>query len=305
MMELLRTHWAMEPEALEKFIRQVLARLPALQLALEQGEDLGAETAFTPAAGRSIDGAREAGLPVQLIDNVAIVRLSGPMVKRASRFARFFGLTDMISVRRAIEAAVLDPAATELILSVDSPGGTVAGISDLVDGVREAKQHLPITTVVDGMAASAAYWVASQTDRIVLGRMDMVGSIGVVFGLYDFSKAFEEAGIEALLFSTGHYKGAGMVGTQITEEQRAEFQRMADQLFGYFLADVERGRGNRTPNLRELADGRVFIGEEAVRLGLADSVATFQETLDRLRTARSDDRPRRARADVALMGFSD
>jgi len=132
---------------------------------------------------------------------------------------------------------------------------------------------------VDGMAASAAYYVASQTEAIYAHRMDMVGSIGTIMMMYDWHEFYEKEGIEAVPIATGKYKAAGAEGTEITEAQRADFQRIVDAYYKDFLSMVSRGRGMTATQVKELADGRVFMPGESIANGLIDGIQTFEQTL--------------------------
>lgn len=234
--------------------------------------------------GPALDAARD-GLPVQVDGGVAVVQLMGPMYRRAGGMAaRYYGIAGTDATRMAIQAAVEDPDVEHILLRIDSPGGSVAGLDLLGDTVARAEK--PVTALVDGMAASAAYYVAAQADRVLLGRNDLVGSIGTRMLLYDYSKAFEQAGIEAVPIDTGPFKSAGAVGTEITDEQRADFQRIVDFYFTDFVGAVARGRELTEKAVRAVADGRLFTPDEALDAGLVDGVATFEEVRRDLRSRR-------------------
>jgi ClpP class serine protease len=168
--------------------------------------------------GPAMDAGRD-GLPIRVDEGVAIIPLMGPMMRRAGPIAARYGIAGTDGVRLAIESAVADDDVDQILLRIDSPGGSVSGLDQLGDAISAAKK--PVTALVDGMAASAAYYVASQADRIVLGRNDLVGSIGTRMMLYDFSRQFENDGVEAVPIDTGKHKSAGALGTKITDEQRA------------------------------------------------------------------------------------
>lgn len=234
-------------------------------------------------AGPADDASRD-GLPIRTMDGLAVVQLMGPMLRRAGPLARVFGIAGTDSVRLAIECALADASIDRILLRIDSPGGSVAGLDQLGDVIAGADK--PITALVDGMCASAAYYVASQADRIVAGQNDLVGSIGTRMMLYDFSKAFEKEGIEAVPIDTGKFKSAGAHGTEITEEQRADFQRVVDFYFEDFVSRVSRGRRLDEKKAREVGDGRLFPATEAMQLGLVDSTGTYKQILSEMRTPR-------------------
>lgn len=260
-------YWSIYPQAENDAAARVAAYLRHLA---EKGPD----------AGPANDASRD-GLPVHVDGALAIVPLMGVMMRRAGPYARYFGIAGTDATRMAIESAIADPDVERVLLRIDSPGGSVSGIDELADTVARADK--PIVAVVEGMCASAAYWVASHADRIVAGKNDLVGSIGARIMLYDYSQYFEEAGIEAVPIDTGKFKSAGALGTKITDEQRADFQRIVDYYGDAFVKSVSRGRNMAEPEVQKLADGRVFTQPEALAAGLIDGVSTYGETLREMR----------------------
>lgn len=231
-------------------------------------------------SGPALNGARD-GLPLRLTQGVAVIPVMGPMIRRAGPMARMFGIVGTDSVRLAIEAALADDDVREILLRFDSPGGSVSGLDQAGDVINAAEK--PIIAQVEGMAASAAYYLASQADQVFVGRSDLVGSIGTRMLLYDFSKAFEEAGIEPVVIDTGDFKSAGAPGTEITDAQRNDFQRIVDFYFADFVSVVARGRNMTEQQVREVADGRMFTPQEAQESGLIDGVSTLEQTLNSMR----------------------
>ena len=235
-----------------------------------------------PTAGPAMDADRD-GLPIRDAGGgLAVVTISGVMVRSVGPWGAFYGLAGIDDTRLAIESALADDDIDQILLRIDSPGGSMAGLSQLGDAISAAEK--PITAVIDGVGASAAYYVASHADSIVMGKTDLVGSIGVRMLLYDYSVAFSNEGIEAVPIDTGEHKSAGAMGTEITEAQRAEFQRIVDFHYADFTDRVAGGRGMTTEAVSELADGRMFTPPEALASGLVDSIGTFIETLRDLRS---------------------
>lgn len=235
-------------------------------------------------SGGPAEDAERAGLPIQTVKATAIIPIMGPIMRRAGFYGRMFGLTGSEDVRLAVQHALADPDIETILLRVDSPGGSVSGIAELVDVIAAADK--PVIAQVEGMAASAAYWIASQADSIKVGRMDLVGSIGARLMLYDYSKAFEDAGIEAVPIDTGEFKSAGAMGTVITDEQRADFQRLIDAAFDDFVADVAAGRDLTEKAVRAVGDGRLFTAQEAIASSLVDGISTIEQTLAEIESSR-------------------
>lgn len=214
-------------------------------------------------------------------DGVAIVRVRGVMVKDP------FWMDEIstIDITNNVRAAAADQSVTAIMLVIDSPGGSAGGIADLADAIYSARQSKPVVAFVDGMAASAAYWAASQASKIHLGRDGMVGSIGVYSVIRDWSEYHEKEGIKTHVIRTGAFKGTGVEGAPISEDELAEGQRVVNGFFEVFLADITRGRPLMSrERLLEVADGRVFIGQDAVTRGLADQAASFGTVFNSLRS---------------------
>ena len=213
---------------------------------------------------------------------VAIIELTGPLMKFGSSFSDG-GST--VRARREIRSAVNDEDVAAIVLKIDSPGGTVSGTFDLVDDVREAASRKPVHAFIEDLGASAAYAIASAATKVYANRTALVGSIGTFAVILDASTRAEQLGVKVHVVRAGEFKGAGTLGTEVTEEQLANFQRTVNDLNAEFLAAVQTGRNMAIDKVRELADGRVHIATEAMRLGLIDGIQTFDETLRQLAAA--------------------
>lgn len=252
------------------------------------------------AAGPTEDAARS-GLPIQKVGNKAIVRTSGPMIKEAG-FWTHYGFAGTRETEQALRSAQADHSIESILWVIDSPGGSVSGLSELVDAVKEIKQSKPIHVQVDGMLASAALWVASHATTIHANKRDMVGSIGARMMMYDYSEAFKENGLKAIPIDTGEHKSAGAQGTVITEEQQGEFQRIVDGFFNDFMSDLSNGRGVSMDALKSLADGRVFFAnEEPISSGLIDGIRSTRDAMIELSQYKDEENSRLARARVRAL----
>ena len=231
--------------------------------------------------GPAEDAERD-GQPIQVVGNTAVIPVSGPMIKSGGWFARWMGFASTSEITQAVKSALSDKDIDNIVLVMDTPGGSVSALAELGDTVKAAAQSKNVIAQVDGLTASAGYYVASQANKIYANRMDLIGSIGTRIDLYDYSKAFDQAGIEAIPVNTGDHKSAGMMGTEITKEQRAEFQRIVDGFFEDFKNTVIQGRGMSEKEFNAVADGRVFFAHEAIDLGLIDGVQGIEQTLSEL-----------------------
>jgi signal peptide peptidase SppA len=252
--------WLMDPSALHAMIDE-------------------ASTAMRVANNSSLRAALRTDVepePMAMDDGVAHIAIRGPMMRRVPAMLSAFGVeaTSTLEARNQVELAAADPAVREIVLHIDSPGGAVAGTVELADAVFEARKSKYVRAVGEGTVASAAFWVASQADQFEVERSTAVGSIGVFAKVTDTSALADGAGVQVHVVRSGIHKGAGEPGTPVTEEHLAAMQSNVDQLAGMFFDAIERSRGDRIHDLDTIFDGRVWFGEEATSLGLADGLTT-------------------------------
>lgn len=225
--------------------------------------------------------AEQAELRSQLTvqDGVAVIALHGVLMKHYSSMQES---TSTVVARRLVRGAVASRDVGAILLHIDSPGGTVAGMQELAGDIAAASQAKPMIAFCENLCASAAYWAASQAGKIVASPIALVGSIGTYGVIQDFSAAATLKGIKVHVVKAGAHKGAGVPGTEITAEQLAEHQRIVNELNGFFVRGVAAGRGIPLARAEELADGRVHIAAEAQRLGLIDGVQSLDATFTKL-----------------------
>ncbi|NJN53292.1 MAG: S49 family peptidase [Anaerolineae bacterium] len=168
-------------------------------------------------------------------------------------------------------AALRDPDIASIVIDVDSPGGQVGGVEELAAEIFDARGQKPITAVVNTLAASAAYWIASAADEIVISPSGQAGSIGVFLIHEDMSAALAAAGETVTLISAGKYKVEGNPFEPLTEEARGAMQEMVNEYYGMFTKAVARNRGVKVADVRNgFGEGRVVGAGQAVALGMAD-----------------------------------
>ena len=209
-------------------------------------------------------------------DGIAILSLHGPLMKPWSKY----GGTSTVFVRQKLRQISGDPSVRGIMLHIDSPGGTVSGTHDLAEEVQRASTKKPVFAHIDDLGASAAYWVASQASRVTANATALVGSIGTYSVVYDQSKQAELMGIKVHVISTGDFKGAGITGSEITEDMLLEMQARVNDLNSFFLKGVMNGRNMAKEDLDKVADGRVFIANEARSQNLIDKVTSFDKAYE-------------------------
>ena len=227
---------------------------------------------------------------------IAVIDLTGKLMKQQASMG---GGTSTVQARREIRQAATDGNVAAILLRIDSPGGTAAGTQELANEIAAAGKQKPVWAYVDDMAASAAYWAASQADRIIANATAIVGSIGTYGVVQDLSGAAAMQGVKVHVVRAGAHKGAGTPGTEITAEQLQDMQRIVDGLNEHFLAGVRAGRGSKIANLEEIADGRAWLAADAKDMGLIDEIGSFDQAIAKLRTKASN---RRANMEASLPG---
>lgn len=243
-------------------------------------------------------------LPMFSVDGLAVIEITGVMVKNADIMMQVFGGTSTRQVIQSIEMAISDATIKHLLISIDSPGGSVDGLSSLSDAVFNARKHKPITVQIDGLAASAGLLIASQATRIFAERTSFVGSIGTRASLIDASQAFEKEGIKLIQLTTGVHKAAGEFGSEITEEQIEQFQKEIDFFFNDFVNSIVRGRNITEKRVRAMADGRLFNPVEALELHLIDGIQSIDKTLSMISGEIKVQKRNRMRAALANLNIN-
>lgn len=218
-----------------------------------------------------------------VVNGKALIPVDGVISKRISLMHDISGGTSTELLQNQISAAIGDPSVREIVLMIDSPGGSVDGVKTLVDTIFEARSQKPITAWIDGMGASAAYWIASAAAKVYIkDATTMVGSIGVVTTHRDVSAAEAQAGVKTTEITAGKYKRIDSNFAPLTEEGKAYIQDRIDAIYTVFVNDVARNRGVDVDTvLSDMADGRVFVGTDAVSNNLVDGVATWEQVIGR------------------------
>ncbi len=219
-------------------------------------------------------------------DGIAIVPILGTLVARSGYLDAASGLQSYAEIGEAVAMAMDDPSVRGVILDVDSPGGEVGGLFDLVDriGAIKAASGKPLWAVANESALSAAYAIASAADRLYVTRTAEVGSIGVVAVHVDESGADAKAGLAWSFVFAGEHKVDGNPHAPLSGQARAAIQADVDQLYGAFCALVAASRRMSIEAVR-LTEASIFRGELAIRVGLADRLGTLEVAIADLATA--------------------
>lgn len=271
----LRDHpFAMLPSAFEAMVGIVDRRIAGGVLSEAQCADVQAVRA---------DRDRRAGRA----GDVAVVAVHGPIVPRMSMIEDISGGTSAEGVKVALDAALADSEVKAIVLDVDSPGGSVYGMVELADAVQRMRGQKPIVAIAHHQAASAAYWLASQADQLVVSPSGMVGSIGVIVEHWDESEALAKDGYRPTLITSSPFKAEGHTYAPLDDTARTTLQGMVDAYHEMFVKAVARGRGVSVDTVRGEAfgQGRMRMAKDALAGGMADRIETFEALVGRLQTS--------------------
>jgi len=249
---------------------------PVFRAAVERigGIDLAAHVKSS-AAGEAVQ--RQASDDYEVTrDGVALFQISGPMMKSVSSLSDG---TSTVRLRQQLRSARRSSDVVAGLLVMDTPGGTAKGNRDLADEVAAFAAVKPLFAYIDDLTASAGVSVASQaTRRYANNATALYGAMGTYSVLIDAQRAADNAGVTVHVIRAGEFKGMGELGTEISEEQLAEAQRIVNALNDEYLALIARGLSMPQTKIRELADGRIHPAAEAARLGLIDGMQTYEQT---------------------------
>ena len=230
--------------------------------------------------GETLAAVNRPARPAQNAGAAAIIALHGVIERRSSFMLDLFGGTSLEDVRGQLRAAVANSQIGTIILDVDSPGGGVAGVTELAAEIRAAAKAKRVISVVDTTGASAAYWLAAQANQILVAPSGQVGSIGIYALHIDISRALDAQGVTPTIISAGERKTEGNEFEPLTDDARAEMQRRADTFYGQFVSDVAKGRGVSADTVRsEYGKGSILLAKEALAAGMVDGIGTIDDAL--------------------------
>ena len=231
---------------------------------------------------------------------IAVIPVYGIMAHRAEFFADTSSSgTSVQSVQRAFREATKDDSVDAILFDVDSPGGQAAGIPELAAEIRAARGTKPMVTVSNTFMASAAYWPFAQADEIIVTPSSLTGSIGVVMAHVDETGLNEKLGVKVTLVYAGEHKVETYPESSLTDDAVAYLQSLVDDLHGQFLQGVADARGIAAERVRaDFGQGRVLTATEAVKVGMADLVGTYEDAIARLAEGKVKMRGARAAGDL-------
>ena len=216
---------------------------------------------------------------LNVIDGTAVIQVHGVLMRDAPDWAEAFGVKSMESLASELRMATAQSGVEEILLAIDSPGGSVNGTEELAAEVLRAANKMPVRAFSAGLMASAAYWVGSMADELLVTPSSMIGSIGVIGSHIDASAQHEAEGLKVHIFASGEQKAPGAMNTALSPAQIAAKQSTVREMAMKFYDAVLTARGDLDASI---FDGGIYQGSRAVEMNLADGlVMNFAEALDR------------------------
>jgi capsid assembly protease len=271
---LTRSPWALLPEKFEVIADLIRRRATGYRPSDEEIADLMVHADGGRASaglGRTADGA------------IAVVPIIGTIAHRGNSFEGSSGGTSADLIGRMLDRVVSDSSVSTIVLDISSPGGNVFGVPELAAKIAKATETKPVIAMINAMAASAAFWLASQASEIVITPSGMAGSIGVFMLAIDESEALAKAGVKVNAISAGEYKLEGAPWEPLSDDARAYLQAQVNSTYKNFKGDVARGRNVSVADVeKNYGRGRMLDARAALTAGMVDRIATFDDTLLRL-----------------------
>lgn len=260
------------------FESEVLALLPkriesVLSLRLLNYDNIEIETAKN----------RKATSFANVKGDIALIGIYGYISQKPSIWTYLGFETSSEDIGRQIDSAIADKSIGAIVIDVDSPGGTVVGLTAISDKIYEARNIKPIVAISNSLMASAAYFIGSAASEIVATADSQTGCIGSIGVVQTAAKFFADNGIENTVFRSEQFKGEGNPYEPLTEEAKAYFQKTVDEYGNIFVEAVARNRGKTKSDIKQnFGQGRTFNAKEAKAVGMIDRIGTLEQVINEM-----------------------
>jgi len=244
---------------------------------------LGRQSTENPKAELSTDSI-DSDLAMPFADRIQMIRLSGLIIDKQDTSLMSSG-DSASSAIKYLRKAVADPHVKGVLLRINSPGGTVPTSQELNSEVMALRnKQKPIVAYMTDMAASGGYYAASAADRIVAEPGTITGSIGVIFSSMNIKGLSDKLGLKSEVVKSGTFKDIGSPFRPPTPEEKAILQGLIADSYDQFVDAVAKGRKMPIEAVKKLADGRIYSGRQALKLGLVDQLGGYETANDLLQS---------------------
>ncbi|MCL5023609.1 MAG: signal peptide peptidase SppA [Nitrospirae bacterium] len=204
------------------------------------------------------------GVPIG--EKVALIRIEGP-------------IADSKNATEEIRDYAKDESVKAIVLRVDSPGGAVAPSQEIYEEVKKATARKKVVVSMGSLAASGGYYISAPASRIVANPGTLTGSIGVIMEIPNVEGLMNKVGVKTEVIKSGKHKDIASVFRGIGKEERGILQGVLDDVHEQFIRAVAEGRKMAVDEVRKLADGRIFTGEQALKVGLVDELGNLEDAV--------------------------
>lgn len=210
--------------------------------------------------GNALTGAGRSG------DKIAIVEIAG-----------FIG--DSRDIVRQIRSFREDDSVQGIILRIDTPGGAVAPSQEIYDEVLRSRSKKPIYASMGSVAASGGYYIAAGAEKIFANPGSLTGSIGVIMAFTNFEGLMKKVGVRPEVIKAGKFKDTGSPGRSMSKKERKYLQAVVKDVHEQFIEAVSKGRKMTESQAKQLADGRIFTGRQALDLNMVDEIGGLEDVI--------------------------
>ncbi len=291
--EFLSTPWALTPERLQVFSGVISRWSQDIKPTDDVMTGIAADREARSA--RALANSRAGGGGIAVLPLYGVVTQRGNMVDDVSGP----GSVSTQAFAAALQDALNDDTVGSILIDIDSPGGSVYGVSELADQIYQARGKKPIVAIANSLAASAAYWIGSAASELYVTPGGEVGSIGVYAAHQDISQALELEGINVQLISAGKFKTEASPYGPLSDEARAAIQQSVDGYYAMFTKAVSRGRGVSVAQVRDgMGQGRCVSATDALSQDMVDGVMSFDDLVRKIQKSARASRGASASTDI-------
>jgi protease-4 len=207
-------------------------------------------------------------IPFGKSNQVALIRVEGMIMDSKNTVAE-------------LKEYAKDPFIKAIVLRIDSPGGAVVPAQEIYKEIRKAAQKKNVIVSMGTVAASGGYYIASPATKIIANPGTLTGSIGVIMEVPNVGGLMDKLGIKTEVVKSGRHKDMASLFRGIGKEERAILQDVLDNVHEQFIKAVAEGRTMLYDDVKKIADGRVFTGEQALTVGLIDELGSLEDAVHR------------------------
>lgn len=294
--------WALRPEVMSAYaaiLAQRVAEKEGIAERLARAPRAMEDEGRAPAVPAHIAmSSRAGGSSSSSGGSIAVIAIRGTIVQRADQLPLCEGGTATEDISLALRMSMADSTVGQIILHQHSPGGSVYGVEELGDEIREMRKDKPIIGFVSSLSASACYWIGAQCSELYITPGGEAGSIGVWSAHQNIKAYLENLGVDIRLISAGKFKVEGHPYDVLGDEAASFMQSRVDDYYAAFTNAVSKGRGVPVGQVRDgMGQGRVLGAQAALAEKMVDGVMTFDELVRKMqRDAKASSRPNRAAA---------